>query len=840
MGVVYRATDQKLERTVALKSVLRGSDTREKARFEREAKLVAALAHPGIVTLYDVIEDGGDLYIVMELVEGRSLRAMLNEDGPLSRDVVARVIHGIADALFAAHERGLVHRDVKPDNVIVRADGRTALLDFGVAKVATNDTASPLALTATGDGNVVGTPAYLAPEQARGEAVSAATDQFALAVTAFELLTGELPWTTTSLPAMVAAIVSSEPAKNTRVDQSTDAILARGLSKDATARYPDVRAFARDLESALSRVVISSSSPPSEAASPLAVTAAADAITAPLPSAPPPSAAPTPDAPKAPSPTRLRLISVGAAAVVALTAIGVYALRPREQHTAATPEIATKPSVPTAALEYENGLDSIHHRSLTEGRVHFEKTLELDPTFVPAYVQAAISELLASPTDGDLDVELGRKHLAEAKRFRSHLSPRDARLVDLYSELVQPRKDVHHFRVGMEALANDYPNDADALFWTASAQYLDHDEPATLTTLRRVVTVDPSYGPAWGVLADLASVRHDDDAFAEALRGCLSNAPATAYCRFMQTKHIGAMGSCSEIEPIGREWLNADPDSDAALITIASGMLATDRPSAAVRDLIAKVKITKELGPQLNADVDTLDGRFAFASMANAVDPLRESGTQSVVWVEFLLPLASEAGDAATSDLSKFNDRLQAIPAATAARAIIAIEIAHREMLQGKRSRADFVRVRDETVVVPVGEAFGTLEGADSIGVARRFDHRPLTQDDARDFLSVSPTAGLFSTRELVAEAHSRLGHSKEVLALLDVPNRPCPEISDMVALIRSHLWVGLALEDLGQLDRAKAEYETVLAHWANATPPSRSAKVAQEHLAALKKKSQR
>ncbi len=149
MGEVYVALDNKLERKVALKIVAAAASPYAKRRLEAEAKAVASVDHPGIVTLHDVVEDGDALVLVMELVKGTSLRQAL-EAGRLAPRTVAAVVRGVADALEAAHARGLVHRDVKPDNVLVRKDGRTALLDFGIAKAVAPPEQSPLALTVTG------------------------------------------------------------------------------------------------------------------------------------------------------------------------------------------------------------------------------------------------------------------------------------------------------------------------------------------------------------------------------------------------------------------------------------------------------------------------------------------------------------------------------------------------------------------------------------------------------------------------------------------------------------------------------------------------------------------
>jgi serine/threonine protein kinase len=193
---VYEARDVKLGRRVALKLLPVGADEPGRQRLLREARAAAALDHPNAVIIYDVGEDeGGEMFIAMELVRGRPLRAMIGDPSvPIARAL--RWLVDAARALGAAHRAGLVHRDVKPDNIVVREDGAAKVLDFGIARRDESVAAGDLAAmsTVTADGSLVGTPRYWSPEQLRGEAVDARADQFSWAVTAFELLTGEPPW----------------------------------------------------------------------------------------------------------------------------------------------------------------------------------------------------------------------------------------------------------------------------------------------------------------------------------------------------------------------------------------------------------------------------------------------------------------------------------------------------------------------------------------------------------------------------------------------------------------------------------------------------------------------
>ena len=201
MGEVYRAKDLRLGREIALKVLpadMSASGERL-ARFEREARTVAGLNHPNIVTLFSVEDDGDIRFLTMELVDGQSLDRVLMPGGlPIARVIELGI--GLADALAAAHEKGVVHRDLKPANVMVTRDGRVKVLDFGIAKLAASDPNGELSQAATsgaplsGEGQALGTVPYMAPEQVRGEAVDARTDLFALGVVLYELVSGRRPF----------------------------------------------------------------------------------------------------------------------------------------------------------------------------------------------------------------------------------------------------------------------------------------------------------------------------------------------------------------------------------------------------------------------------------------------------------------------------------------------------------------------------------------------------------------------------------------------------------------------------------------------------------------------
>ena len=193
MGVVYRATDLRLGRSVALKllSPELSGDARFRARFERESQLAASIDHAGIVPVYEAGDADGLLYIAMRYVDGSDLAQLLRREGPLEPSRAIELVGQLAEALDAAHARGLIHRDVKPSNALVAREGpreHVYLADFGLTQ-----TSGPDSVTASGQ--VVGTVAYMAPEVIRGEQPGAAADVYALGCVLFECLTGEVPFT---------------------------------------------------------------------------------------------------------------------------------------------------------------------------------------------------------------------------------------------------------------------------------------------------------------------------------------------------------------------------------------------------------------------------------------------------------------------------------------------------------------------------------------------------------------------------------------------------------------------------------------------------------------------
>jgi serine/threonine protein kinase len=252
MGEVYCARDGRLGRDVAIK-VVRGefSHSEEaRKRFEREARAVAALSHPNILSIYDVGTDDGRTYAVMELLDGETLRQRLRS-GPLPWRRAVEVAEGIAQALAAAHGKGIVHRDLNPANVFLTTDGWVKVLDFGLAKLreatVPDDSASPT-LSQTAPGWLLGTPGYMSPEQLRGRPVDARSDIFALGCVLYELVSGRPAFERPTAPTAMAAILTEEPPELTDVPAELVRLTGRCLKKDPEARLQSARDLALALK----------------------------------------------------------------------------------------------------------------------------------------------------------------------------------------------------------------------------------------------------------------------------------------------------------------------------------------------------------------------------------------------------------------------------------------------------------------------------------------------------------------------------------------------------------------------------------------------------------------
>jgi serine/threonine protein kinase len=263
MGEVYRARDPRLSREVAIKLISTDGATSPDRlrRFETEARAAAQLAHPNVVTVFDVGTHEGHPYLVLELLEGETLRETLHGGVPPLRQAVGWALE-ISRGLAAAHDRGIVHRDLKPDNVFLTSDGRVKVLDFGLAKLheplvsGEADRESPTATKDTSPGLLLGMVGYMAPEQVRGQTPDPRTDVFALGAVLYEMVSGRRAFSGDTAPEVLAAILRDEPpaleSLQHGVPAAVETVARRCLAKRPADRFSSARAVEAALETALS------------------------------------------------------------------------------------------------------------------------------------------------------------------------------------------------------------------------------------------------------------------------------------------------------------------------------------------------------------------------------------------------------------------------------------------------------------------------------------------------------------------------------------------------------------------------------------------------------------
>lgn len=251
MGIVYSGRDKRLKRAVAIKLLPPELAFRSeiRSRFLREAEMAAQLSHPHIVPIYSVDEREGLVYFVMALVEGENLGTRIARTGPVNPEEARRMLREVGDALAYAHSQNTVHRDIKPDNILIDgATGRTMVTDFGIARAVSEGAESKLTAT----GIAIGTPAFMSPEQSAGDRdIDGRTDLCALGIVAYQMLCGDLPFNATSAPALLVKHLSEKPIpieQRAAVPPDLARAVMLCLEKNPDDRFPSARAFVQALE----------------------------------------------------------------------------------------------------------------------------------------------------------------------------------------------------------------------------------------------------------------------------------------------------------------------------------------------------------------------------------------------------------------------------------------------------------------------------------------------------------------------------------------------------------------------------------------------------------------
>jgi serine/threonine-protein kinase len=833
MGVVYAAEDSTLGREVALKVLPTCGDDERRRRFLGEARSAAGLTHGGIATVYDVGEVEGHVFIAMELVHGRTLRAALDKRAlPLAEAL--RIAREIARALAKAHARGVVHRDLKPENVMIAEDGQVKLLDFGLAKKShaaeaipggADPAPGPVPVTVsalaesmmTEAGRVLGTPGYMSPEQAKGRPVDARSDVFSFGVMIYELCTGARPFAGATPAELFAKLDCDEPAPPSRLDPSVPAalerVVLRCLAKDPAARYADAGAVLLDLDGCVA----------------------------------------------GPPPRRRTLRFLAAAAgVLALAGTALVSFQHPKAHDQVHEHVAhaaaAGPSPREAAVTaYHQGLAEL--RAGVKCTAAFERALELDPDFGAVHVTLAAMGMFGATEDA-------REHFRQAERLRGTLQERDRALLDAVEPVVRRQpSDWAESKRRLSAILERSPGDA--IVWHllagAAANFDSFEEAARHEA--RAIAADPGFSEAESYQAMTLSYLGRFDEARGVLQQCIGRDPGAAGCLVMLARLADEQGACEDMEAIARQMIAASGEPEWGYALLANALAAQGRPMAMVREAARQAEegqgpfpLAVERARQKDSVVflmrmSVFEGDFDLAerSARAYADLVRTSRRQSAHG-QAALALASileETGKPAEAAATarEFLDRRDAWePDPSAEDMALARDATPNLLLAairgGSLTRADAAAHREswlrgwETRVTPVSRNFLWMYAYAAVAQ---------TPDEAREALAALPAYGSlppFRPGTLVEAELGRTyllaGRVEEAIPWLDRAARTCMPLHFPFESMRARFLLAQAREARGDQAGACRDYQSIVARWGQAKPHSVTAEKAAARLATL------
>lgn len=876
MGTVYRAYDPRLERTVALKVIVApkiatgelASEAEERlaetsARLFREARSVAALSHPNVVAIYDVGEtgprvsagtgQGGLLYLAMEYVVGTTLRTLVGSKDPVVP--LARRLRWLADvarALDAAHRGGIVHRDVKPENVMVRDDGVVKVLDFGIARrtVTAGDDQQAID-TVTGSGSIAGTPVYMAPEQIRGDKVDARCDQFAWGVLAYELLSGQRPWPEGGDVFGLVARILTDPAPPLRerapdVPQAVADTVARTLSKDAAARFASMGEVADALESFATqstggdRVRISSGAPRDEPSAFAATTRLpSDGVAPAEPKEPEPRSRAAP-AKKGALQLAVPLVLMGA--IIAGTVVVLRRPRPPVPTNGSPRPMST---VPEADAAYRDAMARWHDGATARAKASLARATELDPTFAAAQLELAIQMTTEDPA-------VAQQAFQRAFDHREMLTARDAALLEASEPYVRPNPDLDEWETRMTSAVFQNPRDPEMQFYLGRARERRSDDEGAKQAYDAAVRLDGGFAPALAALANVERNLGQSDAALAATERCIKQSPVASTCIELRYRIFSDAGQCARARDEARAWTQLEQQSPSAFESLARALHATGAPRPSIEEALSRAWAAQpaESRPRdelwdrmhlalLDGDLpraDELARAFdaALPKSADAWDRAQPARVRMNVLLEMDKP--QEAADVARDYLERVQGwapypfapdqsfgfyealyRAGKIPAAElAAQRAKWIEAETARLSAERATRAAWpiwmaawgsvVETREEAI-----EALAHVPDGESLPLGDR-------RSSILDFN--------------LGKAYALAGRPTEAIPRLTRATETCTSFDDGMRIVRAHYYLGIAHEAKGDPAGARASYQRVLSAWPKID--ARTTKAARARLRAL------
>jgi eukaryotic-like serine/threonine-protein kinase len=795
MGTVYEAFDERLERRVALKVIPAGTAGSAEHRFLREARAAAALDHPNVVIVHDTGRAGPWLYVAMELARGPTLGEAARRPG-VERPRLVRWLLETARALAAAHARGLVHRDVKPDNVVI-AGGSAKVLDFGVARRLTGPDPR-----LTAEGAAIGTPAYMAPEQVRGEAVDARSDQFAWGVTAFEVLAGQLPWRSPTNPLVIAAAILHQPVPPLTevvpdLPPELAAVVARALARDPGDRFASMDDIAAALEP------FAESRERTPRAGGLAF-------------------APTESRPRPRRPSLWRVAAVGV--MVALAALALA--RPWQQR-AATRVVSSDAE---AARLWERGLRLWRSQSLVQATEAWSQAVTRDPELAPALLRLALEAIA-----GQTDTAQARSRYQAAGAAQQRLDERERALYLAAAPMFGAERDAAAWRAALEELAGRYRGDAEILYWKAHAELASGDAEAARRSARAAIAADPDFLPPyvleWNITADLG----EDNV--PLLERCAARFPRSGSCAGALVWLAMHGSDCPRLERLSRDYASAVPDHFIGARGRALAFHARGAPREAVEELLKEAATRMSLDTRivyrdLLPELAIAHGDFAGAERAlraelDGLARLADAGPRALGATRLAALLWEEdRADEARALVADFLHREEAL-AAPQAGTTFQLEDGRADVLEmagrvGALGAAELARRRAE------------LMAASMPPVQRRVVQALLavTPEDAAPLAETRPPPHPWGQDEYWhARALALAGRRDQAIAELREALARCDRLVWAIDVPRAQLLLGTLLEEAGDTAGARAAYQGVIDAWGTATPASRTAAAARRRL---------
>lgn len=833
MGIVYVAVDATLGREVALKVLPASGDVERRRRFMREARSAATVTHPGIATVYDVGEQDGAVFIAMELVRGKTLRAWLDENRIIPIVDAQRIGRSIARTLAKAHELGVVHRDLKPENAMLTLDGDVKLLDFGLAKLVGPHLSSDGPTTETQEGRIMGTPCYMSPEQARGLAIDTRSDVFSFGVMFYELLTGRRPFSGATSVDLLASITRDEPIAVNEVvpgiSEEVARVVTRCLRKTSADRYADAGALLTDLENACTVTAEKTSAPVDTASGPTVAT------------------------PSKRLSRRIMGTVVGLSLAVttslawwhvssdAALKSGALASPATSISSGMTRVVTTSAPAPRAdAVESYRKAQAAFRKGSSWIPILMH-AVDQDPNLVQAHVQIAAARLF------HVNADLTREHYRRAMDLSAALQEKDRVLLDAVEPLIlqQPSDWAESIRRFLKAVEK-FPDDANFWFFlsTATANFEDFGKANEYAT--HAIRLDPGFAHARSSLAMNMAYEGRFEAAEEAAEECLKVVPESIQCMDLISRLRLREGRCEAMAQIGRRMIAASESRNDGELVLARSLAARGQPLATVEQALAQAESSRLGLPSANTQsikkqflvyqalARMLAGDFEGAELrARELESLsqtsrmqEERGAVAKLLAQVLLETGKtrEAGDVVMRFLDRRdawepNPSAEDMAVARDATPFLLFAAAEAERLSASArvSRRD-TWLRDwEARVTPVARNYLWMHAYASTAYSA---------DEAKSALDVlSRQAPLPPFRpETLADAYVGrtyllTGRTDDAITWLGQATQSCAALQFPFEQTRAFLWLGQAKESKGDTKGACGAYRVVLDRWGQAKP---------------------